>query len=323
MSIPKVSVILAVYNVETYLREALDSLVTQTLKDIEVIGVDDGSTDGSLNILKEYAERYSNFRYITKSNGGIGSARNAGVAVAKGEYIGFTDPDDYVSHDMYEILYNCAVNEDSEVVVCGGTVFPENPAPPQWLIDSLSPNKIRYPTFDKALLFSENSRQFTWRMLIKRSLYTDNNIVQDEDLVLGEDVGLQFKIYPLAHGISLIPDKLYHYRWIRPGSIMYRDSESALCEKADKRIFLVEHLLNTLLDYHIFKETRKEFLQWSAEFIYSDLMKLSRKDRLRFSNRLYQLYQRADLRTEWAGYRPEMKEMFEDIVTSGIQSTSA
>ena len=315
MSVPKVSVILAIYNVESYLREALDSLAAQTLKDIEVIGVDDGSTDGSLQILKEYAGKYPNFRYVIKPNGGIGSARNAGVAAAKGEYIGFTDPDDYVSPDMFEILYNTAVKEDSEIVVCGGTAFPDDPAPPQWLVDALSPRRIRYPAFDKALLFTENSRQFTWRMLIKRSIYTEHNIVQREDIVLGEDVGLQFKIYPFARGISLIPDKLYHYRWVRPGSIMYCDSEAKLSEKADKRILLVEHLLDTLMEYNIFKDTRKDFLQWSAEFIYGDLMKLSRKDRLRFSDRLYRLYQKADLRTEWAGYRPELRAMFEDFVT--------
>ncbi len=315
VSVPKVSVILAIYNVESYLRESLDSLVAQTLKDIEVIGVNDGSTDGCLQILKEYAAKYPNFRYVDKPNGGIGSARNAGVAVAKGEYIGFTDPDDYVAHNMYEILYNTAVNDNSEVVVCGGTAFPDDPEPPQWLVDALSPRRMRYSTFDKALLFTENSRQFTWRMLIKRSLYTDNHIVQNENIVLGEDVGLQFKIYPLAHGISLIPDKLYYYRWVRPGSIMYCDSEAKLTEKADKRILLVEHLLDTLMEYDLFKDTRKDFLQWSAEFIYSDLMKLPRKERLRFSDRLYKLYQKADLRTEWAGYRPELRAMFEDFVT--------
>ncbi len=159
-------------------------------------------------------------------------------------------------------------------------------------------------------------------MLIKRSLYTDNRIEQDENIVLGEDVGLQFKIYPLAHGISLIPDKLYHYRWVRPGSIMYCDSAAKLAEKADKRILLVEHLLETLTEYNIFKETRKDFLQWSAEFIYDDLMKLSREDRLRFSDRLYRIYQKADLRTEWSGYRPELKAMFEDFVTPNDRASS-
>ncbi len=323
MSTPKVSVILAVYNVEPYLKKALDSLATQTLSEIEIIGVDDGSTDGSLKILQEYAKKYPNFKYIAKPNGGVASARNAGVAAATGEFIGFTDPDDYVSPDMYEIMYNCAIKENSEIVVCGGTLFPDDPSPPQWLIDALSPRRIRYPAFDKALLFKENSKQFTWRMLIKKSLYTDNNIVQREDISLGEDIGLQFKLYPLAHGVSLIPDKLYHYRWIRPGSIMYTDSESELCEKADKRILLIEYLQNILCGYNLFKETREEFLQWSVDFIYADLMKLSREDRLRFSNRLYHLYQKADLRTEWSKYNPEVKAMFEDIVASGDRILSS
>ena len=104
----KVSVIVPVYNCEKYLKKCLDSLVNQTLKDIEIICVNDGSTDNSGRILEEYTD--SRIKIITKENGGLSSARNAGIAVAKGEYLGFVDSDDWVDLDFYEKLYNTAKN---------------------------------------------------------------------------------------------------------------------------------------------------------------------------------------------------------------------
>ena len=99
---PKVSVIIPVYNVEKYLRQCLDSVVNQTLKDIEIICIDDGSTDNSLNILKEYAQKDNRIKIISKKNGGLSSARNAGLKFATGEFVGFVDSDDYIERETYE-----------------------------------------------------------------------------------------------------------------------------------------------------------------------------------------------------------------------------
>ena len=93
---PKISVIIPVYNVEKYLRECLDSLLNQTFKDIEIICVNDGSTDGSLNILNEYASKDSRFIIINQNNQGLSAARNNGLNVAKGDYVAFLDSDDYI-----------------------------------------------------------------------------------------------------------------------------------------------------------------------------------------------------------------------------------
>ena len=108
----KVSVIIPMYKVEEYLRECLDSVVNQTLKDIEVICVDDGSPDRSAEIAAEYVEKYQNFKLIRKENGGLSDARNAGLDVATGEYIYFLDSDDYIASSMLEILYQKA-NENA------------------------------------------------------------------------------------------------------------------------------------------------------------------------------------------------------------------
>ncbi len=115
---PKVSIVLPIYNVSEYLRKSLNSLVKQTLQEIEIICINDGSTDNSLEIVKEYAKRDNRIVVVDKKNEGQGIARNLGINMAKGEYIGFVDPDDWVKPDMYEKMYNQAKKFSSEIVIC-------------------------------------------------------------------------------------------------------------------------------------------------------------------------------------------------------------
>lgn len=116
---PKVSVIIPVYNVEKYLRECLDSVINQALKDIEIICVDDGSPDNSLSILKEYANKDKRFVLIEQNNKGVATARNNAIDKATGEFVCFMDPDDYYPDDkVLETLYSKAV--ENNVYICGG-----------------------------------------------------------------------------------------------------------------------------------------------------------------------------------------------------------
>mgnify|MGYP005781662729 CR=1 FL=1 len=115
----KVSVIVPVYNVEQYLEKCLDSLVRQTLNEIEIIVVDDGSQDNSRKIAEAFREKYPNKVYFFyKENEGLGEARNFGLDYAKGEYIGFVDSDDWVDEKTFQAMYETARNEDADVVVC-------------------------------------------------------------------------------------------------------------------------------------------------------------------------------------------------------------
>lgn len=115
----KVSIIVPTYNVEEYLDRAVESMLKQTLKEIEIILVDDGSPDGCGAMCDAYAEKYPNISVVHKKNGGLSSARNAGMKVACGEYIGFVDPDDYIAPEMFEKLYNSAVLNNADFVGCG------------------------------------------------------------------------------------------------------------------------------------------------------------------------------------------------------------
>lgn len=118
----KVSVIVPVYNTESYLRDCIDSLVNQTLEDIEIFLVDDGSTDSSAVIIKEYAEKFPNkIKAFYKENGGQASARNLALLHAQGEYLGFVDSDDWVDLDMYEEMYTKAKEENADIVICDTT----------------------------------------------------------------------------------------------------------------------------------------------------------------------------------------------------------
>lgn len=115
----KVSIIVPVYNVEKFIRKCLDSLVNQTLKDIEVIVVNDGSPDNSQKIIDEFVKKYpKKVKSFIKENGGQGTARNLGLKHAKGEYISFVDSDDYLSTDALEKMYNIAKKENSDIVIC-------------------------------------------------------------------------------------------------------------------------------------------------------------------------------------------------------------
>ena len=113
----KVSIIVPVFNVEQFLGKCLDSLVNQTLKDIEIICVNDGSTDNSLEILNNYAKQDLRIKIINKKNSGLSTARNTGMKIAQGKYIGFVDSDDWVDLDFYEKLYNSAIKNNADIAV--------------------------------------------------------------------------------------------------------------------------------------------------------------------------------------------------------------
>lgn len=119
MEKPKISIIVPVYNVEKYLHKCIDSILAQSFTDYEMLLVDDGSTDASGRICDKYESKDKRIRVIHKQNGGLSDARNAGIDLAKGNYLGFVDSDDYIAPDMYELLYNQLVEYDADFSTCG------------------------------------------------------------------------------------------------------------------------------------------------------------------------------------------------------------
>lgn len=119
----KISVIIPVYKVEKYLAKCLDSVISQTYRELEIILVDDGSPDGCGEICDEYASKDERIKVIHKENGGVARARNAGLDIASGDYIGFVDSDDWIEPDMYELLIKNAVKYGADMSMCGETVY--------------------------------------------------------------------------------------------------------------------------------------------------------------------------------------------------------
>lgn len=182
----KLSVIVPVYNVEAYVEECLDSLAKQTCKDMEVLVVDDGSTDGSSEICKKFAESNEHFSYIRKENGGLMSAWVTGVNMAVGEYVGFVDSDDRVDPSMYEQMLICAREKNADIVMCDHRrIFPDKivPVGPKKELNAYYAEEemgfIKEHAFSS--LFDFNISNERWNKLYRRTLLLEN-LVYCKDL---------------------------------------------------------------------------------------------------------------------------------------------
>ena len=210
----KVSVIVPVYNVYNYLEKCLESLVNQTLKDIEIIVVNDGSPDNSEEIIKKYAKKYKNIKALKKENGGLSSARNFGYKHAKGEYIGYVDSDDYVDPEMFEKLYNSALENDADIAICGNYVVSEeyNILKTELLSFDLNKNNIKDNPY---ILFDKNA---VWNKIYKKKLI-DKTKTSFRDGKWYEDMDFTTKLLMEAKKVSFVNEPLYYYL-LRSGSIM-------------------------------------------------------------------------------------------------------
>ncbi len=205
---PKVSIIVPVYNTVEYLPQCLDSLINQTLKEIEVILINDGSTDGSGDVCDEYAKNYPQlFRVFHKDNGGSASARNLGLKSAKGDYIIVCDSDDWVDNDMYETLWRSAVENNADIVSCD--YYFEYP-------DGSSLHKKGHITatdqHSAIIEILSGSNNSSCSKLIKSSLFNEHNIDYQENINLGEDALILYKLLPFCKCFVPIKRPLYHYR---------------------------------------------------------------------------------------------------------------
>lgn len=207
---PKVTFIVPVYNTQEFLPRCFDSLLNQTCPDIEIIVVNDGSPDGSAAIIDEYARMDSRVRVVEKSNGGLSSARNAGMDVARSAIIDFVDSDDYVEPNLAEFLVGTFAEEHPEIVVFGAECEPAELASKR-IQQLLSPEACVFESFDSALLFSANAQPYVWRAAYSRELIERESLRFAENVRFAEDVVFQFESYPLSARTVLAPDRLYHY----------------------------------------------------------------------------------------------------------------
>lgn len=214
----KVSVIVPIYNAEKYLEQCLDSIVNQTLKDIEIILIDDGSTDGSAEICKKYLSD-SRVTYYHKENEGLAAARADGIARVNGEYIGFVDSDDWIKPDMYEKMYNAAKSNDSDVVFCN-CIQNENEHrfSRELPVGAYDRSKIKNEVLPKTLAFISKDggkRAIRWSncmRIYKSETLNRNNIKFDRRLRRSQDLQLTYEAMLAAQNFYYIDEPFYHNR---------------------------------------------------------------------------------------------------------------
>ena len=220
-----ISVIIPVYNVEKYLNRCIESVINQTYKNLEVILIDDGSTDNSGKICDEYAKKDNRIKVIHKQNGGVSSARNAGLSIAKGEYIGFVDSDDYIEKDMYEFLYNLLLEHKVQVSCCNRFVLEKNK-----FVQSLDFPKDVILSFNE-ILNDRGYAFYIWNKLVSKK--TIENIRFSEKLILGEDLLFCLDVFKKAENVVFSKEAKYYY---------FNNDGSVTRKKIFKKEYL-EHIL--------------------------------------------------------------------------------
>lgn len=263
-----ISIIVPVYNVEKYLRKCLDSIINQTYQNIEIILVDDGSKDASGQICDEYKEKDARIRVIHKENGGLSSARNAGLEIAKGFFVMHVDSDDYLEKNAVELLV--IKQEESEADIVSGNAYKETVEGQELLREPDYNNKEEMllqcikPTLDHVI----------WRRLIRISLYRDNHIHAREGVNVGEDWQVMPLLVYYANKIAKIDDVIYHYNCMNGGS--YMSKKDACLNKIT--VFQDVRSLDILEDFFVAKdvkylsEVRKvklDYLHWYLEKAYN------------------------------------------------------
>ncbi len=216
-SIPKVSVIIPVYNTERYLQECLDSVVNQTLRDIEIICVDDGSTDGSSDILRDYQSKDERITILKQEKTNAGAARNLGLSIATGDYLSFLDSDDFFELTMLEQMYACAKNRNADIVVCEMKVFHEDSnaiVPVNWHIrKELLPSNTVFSFCDIKSNAFRCIVSYVWDKLIKRDIVIKNQL-QFQSQQVYNDVVFAYSAMISAERITVL-DKYLVYNRIR------------------------------------------------------------------------------------------------------------
>lgn len=268
----KLSIIVPMYNVQAYLPECLDSLLAQTFTDIEIICVNDGSPDDSYAIAQDYAKRDTRFMLIDKPNGGLSSARNAGILAAHAPYVCFLDADDRFKPQTCERIVQELDANHADVLVFGGEALQHSESY-AWLEDVLSPRTITYETCTPELIFTEAVKPFSWRLACKKAFLCEQHILFNEQVRYGEDQIFAFELFPCSNKTRLISDKLYEYRIAHTTSLlntMLQDRTDMLLE----HIKLQQIIFNSWQRMGILQRYISYQLEWLIEFYLFDALSL-------------------------------------------------
>ena len=279
-----VSVIIPVYNLETLLPVCLDSLLSQTMPDLEILCVDDGSGDASRQVVESYCEKDCRVHLFCQNHRGVSQARNLGIRNAGGKYVLFVDGDDWVEPNMLETMLARAEETGSDMVVCSAHVHflaPEQVSsrqqkslrralcaePDQW-------NRGRnteeiWDTASKPACWP-----FIWNKLIRRAILVEHQLQFPPGLPLGEDGLFLLVLMQYVSRVDFLPQALYHYRYLRSASATARLSVS-LDTRFPQHCQVASCLAEQFFQRELLEENGPYLLGWITEFLYRDYLKLS------------------------------------------------
>lgn len=266
----KVSVIVPIYNMEDYLRRCLETLRAQTFLDFEVLMVDDGSTDGSRRIEEEFAREDPRFRLLAQANGGVASARNAGLREAQGEYLAFVDADDFVEPDFLEVLTDAAQASGADIACCNfSRYFPAQDLDlPHVLVRR--PGGYSGGEMIKSLLYDVCMQSYLWNKLWRRELFSEHGIRFPD--IYFEDTQAVLRLFFFAQKVQVVDRVLYHYTQ-RSGSIVHTFRPEVqgdyLVAVSDTRDFLEkQEAFGAVRRQFCFYGVKSLFFLWGAETLY-------------------------------------------------------
>ena len=263
----KVSVIMPIYNAFDFLRPAMDTVIDQTLKEIEIICIDDGSTDKSLSIIKEYQEKDDRIRIVTENNAGVSVARNKGIVRARGDYMIFLDADDFYERTLLEKLYGIAVKDDLDVAVCNYDVYNEKTSrftssvpPPHKEIfeDGAVVSRCEYPDY-----ILQCTTGYVWNKMFKTTFIREKELTFAPELYVFEDVNFVCSAISLASRVASVSETLVHHR-------VYSDqSRAKLFRKYYAQVPIVYLKIKEFLSSHgVYIPLKNAYLNLSASRSY-------------------------------------------------------
>lgn len=271
-----ISIIVPVYNVENYLKRCLDSIINQTYKNLEIICIDDGSKDSSGKILDKYKLKDKRIKVRHKKNGGLASARNAGIQVATGKYIGFVDSDDYIEPNMFEELYNSIIENNSDISICNFYLDYEDE---NKIIENVN-NDVINAKMEKLeyinKLFRNNYNCYMCNKLYKAKLI--KKLKFDQSILILEDVVYNVDLSQYVNTVSYVDKCLYYYVQ-RNTSITHKGNK-----KVDSNLYYIKGVVNDKLEkYNIESLTYLKLDYVRESIIYMNSRKIDKEEKDRIN----------------------------------------
>ncbi|MBR1533163.1 MAG: glycosyltransferase [Ruminococcus sp.] len=267
---PAISVIVPIYNGEQFIHKCIDSVLSQTFSDLELIIVDDGSTDHCPQICDEYSEKDSRVIVIHGTNKGVSIARNIGLAVASGEYVAFCDGDDYFKENLLERTYNTAVKQHADVVAFNAIRLSN--AERRKTANDQTYNLTKNGVFEylcKVATWETGGWQ-VWRSIFKRKIIDDNNIrFCDKCCDFAEDLGFTLEFSLFSSRIAFIDDYLYFYNDIRESSMMNKSKHVYKVNEVNELSYYLKPIMTKVLSEEQFSVIHHHIIQNQVVDLYS------------------------------------------------------